>query len=162
MLSWVKYVCFAFRHLRVVSSFLCYGPTIWASIAPLPLDCFLLWHHCHSFIVVLGSTWAPLPTTSIVWKTALFFYFYLHLVAFSRPSPLSFPSFRPGTASFTLLPFDATWKPLPRWSLALAKEAVRWFLFLRHHLGFLVALSHLCPMFLLRGYHTALISRRCA
>ena len=32
---------------------------------------------------------------------------YLHLVAFSRPSPLPFPSSRPGTASVTLLmPFD--------------------------------------------------------
>ena len=37
----------------------------------------------------------------------------------------TFPSSRPGTASFTLLPFDATGKSSPRWRLALAQEAVR-------------------------------------
>ena len=43
----------------------------------------------------------------------------------------SFPSFWPGTASFTLLPFDATGKSSPRWTLALAQEAVRGKLSLR-------------------------------
>ena len=37
----------------------------------------------------------------------------------------SFPSSRPGTASFRVLPFDATGKSLPRCRLALAQEAVR-------------------------------------
>ena len=51
--------------------------------------------------------------------------FLLHLITLSWAPPPSFPSSRPGTASFTLLPFDATGKPLTRWRLALAQEAVR-------------------------------------
>ena len=54
----------------------------------------------------------------MAWMATLFLHtFYLHLVAFSRPFPLPCPSSWPGTASFTLLPFDATGKSLPRWRL---------------------------------------------
>ena len=60
------------------------------------------------WIAALGSTWAPLPTTS-TWcrKTALLLHTYActwwHS---SRPSSSLFPSFWPGTASFTLLPLS--------------------------------------------------------
>ena len=51
--------------------------------------------------------------------------FNLHLVAFSRPSPLSFPCSWPGHCVFHApASFDAG-KSLPRWRLALAQEAER-------------------------------------
>ena len=50
--------------------------------------------------------------------------FFLHMIALTWAPPLSFPSSRPGTASFTLLPSDPGGKSLPRWRLALAQEAM--------------------------------------
>ena len=56
----------------------------------------------------------------------VFFFFFFHCVwLHSRPSLRSFPSSWLGTALFLLLSFDATRKPLTRWRLALAQEAVR-------------------------------------
>ena len=46
-----KLVCLASSRLRVVFTFLCSGHTNWASVAPLVLDRYLLWRHCHLYLV---------------------------------------------------------------------------------------------------------------
>ena len=79
------------------------------------------------------------------WHTAVGIW-WLHLVL-RHPS---FPSFWPGTASFTLLPFDATGKSSPRWTLALAQEAVRGKLSLRPFSLWHSRISVLCFFFCLQ------------
>ena len=58
----------------------------------------------------------------------------------------SFPPLWPGTAFFTLLPFDATGKSSPRWRLALAQEAVRGIVSLRLSLLVFLWHSRLCVL----------------
>ena len=82
--------------------------------------------HSRSFASVRWSNHHCFQPPHVVEDSTVFMSFSpLHSVASSRPSPRSFPSSWPGSAPFTLLPSDATGKSLPRWMLALTREAVR-------------------------------------
>ena len=51
MLSWIKFVCFAFSRLKVVSTFLVCGLANLASTAQLLPDRYLRWHHCQPYLI---------------------------------------------------------------------------------------------------------------
>ena len=81
-------------------------------------------------ITVLGSTKAPLPTTS-TWQGKLHCFYIPSLALGSTLASSSFiiPTFLARHCAFHApASFDAAGKPLPRWTLALAQEAERWYL----------------------------------
>ena len=80
------------------------------------------------------------------------------LVVASRPaSPHIDRLFWPGTASFTLLPFDATGKSSPRWRLGTCAGSRAWKTFSTSL--FPVAFSHLSSVFFLCLQNTQLLTK---